>query len=189
MKILLASGSPRRAKILEAAGVAFVVRKTDAPEVSVPHDPEHTVVANATAKLKAAWAADMDADVAGVLAADTIVWFKDRIYGKPRDLAEAAEFLRELGGQTHVVFTGVAFAGRDGAIRTACARSDVTFHPLDEAKIADYVARVKPVDRAGAYDIDESGDLIVASYTGSYENIMGLPLEPLAAFGILPPTT
>ena len=51
------------------------------------------------------------------------------------------------------------------------------------------MARVRPTDRAGAYDIDESGDLIVASYTGSYENIMGLPLEPLVAFGILPPTT
>ena len=189
MKIILASGSPRRAKILEAAGVAFVVRKTDAPEVSIPHDPRRTVVANATAKLKAALAEGMDDDVAGVLAADTIVWFANRIYGKPRDLDEAAAFLRELGGQTHVVFTGVAFAGRDGAIRTACARSDVTFHPLDEAKIAEYVARVRPTDRAGAYDIDESGDLIVASYTGSYENIMGLPLEPLAAFGILPPTT
>ena len=186
MKILLASGSPRRAKILEAMGVAFAVRKTDAPEVSFPHDPERTVVENATAKLTAAWAAGLEADVAGVLAADTIVWFANRIYGKPRDLAEAAEFLRTLGGQTHVVFTGVAFARRDGAIRTACARSDVTFRPLDEAMIAEYVARVKPVDRAGAYDIDESGDLIVASYTGSYENIMGLPVGPLRTFGILP---
>ena len=188
VKILLASGSPRRAKILEAHGVAFDVRKTDAPEVSFPHDPERTVVENATAKLKAALAAGVPADVSGVLAADTIVWFANRIYGKPRDLAEAAEFLRALGGRTHAVFTGVALAGRDGAIRTACARSEVTFHPLDEATIAAYLARVRPLDRAGAYDIDESGDLIVASYAGSYENIMGLPLEPLAAFGVLPPS-
>ena len=61
----------------------------------------------------------------------------------------------------------------------------MTFHPLDEAKIADYVTRVRPTDRAGAYDIDESGDMIVASYSGSYENIMGLPVEPLREFGIL----
>ena len=182
MRLTLASQSPRRAKILADLGVEFDVVKTDAPEVSLPHDPEGTVVANARAKLQACGRAP-------ALAADTIVWFAGKIYGKPRDLNEAAAFLRELGGQTHVVFTGVAFAGRDGAIRTDCARSDVTFRPLDESKIAEYVARVRPTDRAGAYDIDESGDLIVASYTGSYENIMGLPLEPLAAFGILPPTT
>ena len=84
-----------------------------------------------------------------------------------------------------MVFTGVAYAEPDGGTRTACARSDVTFHPLDEAKIAEYVARVKPTDRAGAYDIDESGDLIVESYSGSYENIMGLPVEPLKEFGIV----
>ena len=191
MKIVLASGSPRRAKILEAAGVDFTVVKTDAPEVSIPHDPGRTVAENALAKLKAAQAAlalRPMAGLGGVLAADTIVWFDGRIYGKPRDLAEAAEFLRELGGQTHTVFTGIAFAGPDGTVHTACERSGVTFHPLDEAKIAEYVERVRPTDRAGAYDIDESGDLIVASYTGSYENIMGLPLEPLVAFGIVAPS-
>ena len=189
MKIVLASGSPRRAKILETAGVEFVVLKTDAPEVSIPQDPERTVKENAAAKLKAAQVELARQHVPGytcVLAADTIVWFDGRIYGKPRDLDEAAEFLRELGGRTHAVFTGVAFAGSDGSVRVACERSDVTFHPLDEAKIAEYVARVKPTDPAGAYDIDESGDLIVASYAGSYENIMGLPLKPLAEFGLLP---
>ena len=187
MKIVLASGSPRRAKILEAAGVEFTTLKTDAPEVVMPHDPVRTVTENATAKLKAALAelARTHSEEDGTLAADTIVWYAGRIYGKPRDLDEAVQFLRELGGRTHTVFTGIAFAGRDGVIRTACERSDVTFHPLDEAKIAAYVARVRPTDRAGAYDIDESGDLIVASYTGSYENIMGLPLEPLKKFGIL----
>ena len=188
-RLVLASASPRRAKILESLGVEITVLKTDAPETSIPHDPERTVSANAAAKLDAALAElrrrNGEEWRGGVLAADTIVWFDGRIYGKPRDLAEAAEFLRELGGRTHSVFTGVAYAGPDGARRTACVRSDVTFHPLDEAKIADYVARVKPTDRAGAYDIDESGDLIVASYAGSYENIMGLPEEPLRKFGIL----
>ena len=189
MKIVLASGSPRRAKILEAAGVEFVVLKTDAPEVSIPHDPIRTVTENAAAKLKAALAELERQPVpgcSGVLAADTIVWFNGRIYGKPCNLDEAAVFLRELGGRTHSVFTGVAFAGPDNLVRTAYERSDVTFHPLDETLIAEYVARVRPTDRAGAYDIDESGDLIVASYSGSYENIMGLPLNPLAEFGILP---
>lgn len=193
--LVLASGSPRRAKILEDAGVRFRIVKTDAPETVRPDDPEGTVVANARAKLEAAIDAlregrassrppRMGQRTTPILAADTIVWFNGRIYGKPRDLAEAARFLRELSGNTHVVFTGIAYAAPDGAILTAVSRSDVTFRHLDDDAIASYIKRVNPIDRAGAYDIDESGDLIVESFTGSYENIMGLPLEPLATFGI-----
>ena len=172
MKITLASGSPRRAKILRDLGVEFDVVKTDAPEASYPHDPERTVRENALAKGAAAQGER-------VLSADTIVWFDGRIYGKPRDLGEAKEFLRELSGNVHTVFTGVAF---DGDVKVA--RSDVKFHELSDADVEEYVARVRPTDRAGAYDIDELGELIVDSYTGSYENIMGLPLEPLHEWGI-----
>ena len=185
--LILASGSPRRAKILRDLGVDFEIVKTEAPEVSIPHDPVRTVTENACAKLRAAVPATSTALPQGraILAADTIVWFNNRIYGKPRDLDEAKEFLRELSGQTHVVFTGVAFRAADGTERTACVESHVTFRALSEEMIEEYVARVHPTDRAGAYDIDESGDLIVASYTGSYENIMGLPIEPLRDFGLL----
>ena len=185
--LILASGSPRRAKILRGLGVDFEILKTEAAEVSIPHDPVRTVTENACAKLRAAVPATSTALPQGraILAADTIVWFNNRIYGKPRDLDEAKEFLRELSGQTHVVFTGVAFRAADGTERTACVESHVTFRALSEEMIEEYVARVHPTDRAGAYDIDESGDLIVASYTGSYENIMGLPIEPLRDFGLL----
>ena len=172
--LTLASGSPRRAKILRDLGVDFMIEKTDAPEVSYPQDPERTVRENALAK---------GAALAGrrkVLSADTIVWFGNRIYGKPRDFEEAKEFLRELSGQTHTVFTGVAF---DGEVKVA--ESGVTFRQLSDEAIDDYVARVRPTDRAGAYDIDESGDLIVESWTGSYENIMGLPVEPLREWGLV----
>lgn len=172
MKIILASGSPRRAKILSDLGAEFDVLKTDAPEVSYPYDPERTVRENALAKGAAA-------NTIRVLSADTIVWFANHIYGKPRDLAEAKVFLRELSGQVHTVFTGVAF---DGDVKVV--RSDVKFRELSDADIDEYVARVKPTDRAGAYDIDESGDLIVESYSGSYENIMGLPVGPLKEWGI-----
>ena len=187
-ELVLASGSPRRAKILSDLGVRFRVLKTDAAEVSFPHDPERTVSANAVAKLDAALAALAardDRGWSGVLAADTIVWFAGRIYGKPRDFDEAKVFLRELSGNTHTVFTGVAYESADGSRCVECCRSDVTFRILDEAAISTYVERVRPLDRAGAYDIDESGDLLVASTKGSYENIMGLPVEPLDAFGIL----
>ena len=115
-----------------------------------------------------------------VLSADTIVWFDGRVYGKPRDLDEAREFLRELSGNVHTVFTGVACDGEAKVVR-----SDVRFRRLDDAAIDDYVERVRPTDRAGAYDIDESGELIVEGYTGSYENIMGLPVEPLREWGIV----
>ena len=171
--LILASGSPRRAKILKDLGVAFTVVKSDAPEVSYPHDPERTVCENARAK---------GAAVSGenILSADTIVWFSGRIYGKPRDIDEAKEYLRELSGNVHTVFTGVAYNGEVKVVK-----SDVKFRQLSDAMIDEYVARVKPTDRAGAYDIDESGDLIVESYTGSYENIMGLPVEPLREWKIV----
>ena len=178
-RLTLASQSPRRAKILADLGVEFDVVKTDAPEVSLPHDPEGTVLANARAKLLACGRAP-------ALAADTIVWFDGKIYGKPRDLDEARTFLRELSGNTHVVFTGVACLAHGTApVLTACARSEVRFRQLSDAAIEEYIARVRPLDRAGAYDIDQSGDLIVASYNGEYENIMGLPVEPLRRFGII----
>ena len=188
--LILASGSPRRAKILKDLGVEFTVVKSDAPEVSYPHDPERTVKENALAKGAAGTAPPREATSLrgggvspaqkSILSADTIVWFNNRIYGKPKDLAEAKEYLRELSGNVHPVFTGVAY---NGAVKVV--KSDVKFRELSDAMIDEYVARVRPTDRAGAYDIDESGDLIVESYTGSYENIMGLPVEPLKDWGIV----
>jgi len=179
--LTLASGSPRRAKILREHDVDFVIAKSDAPEVCYPDDPERTVRENALAKGNVVNSEDQRIrGVGGVLSADTIVWFNNKVYGKPKDLEEAKEYLRELSGNVHTVFTGVAY---DGDVRVC--RSDVKFHALSDAKIDEYVARVKPTDRAGAYDIDESGDLIVKSWTGSYENIMGLPLEPLREWGII----
>ena len=174
--LTLASGSPRRAKILRDLGVDFVVEKSDAPEVCWPHDPERTVRENALAK----GAAAKNAGGGRVLSADTIVWFDGRVYGKPRDLDEARKFLRELSGNVHTVFTGVACDGEAKVVG-----SDVRFRRLDDAAIDEYVERVRPTDRAGAYDIDESGDLIVEGYVGSYENIMGLPVEPLREWGIV----
>ena len=179
--LILASGSPRRAKILKDCGVEFTVVKSDAPEVSYPHDPERTVRDNALAKGAVFnTEAQRHRGASGVLSADTIVWFSGKIYGKPKDLEEAKAYLRELSGNVHTVFTGVAYNGEVKVVK-----SDVKFRELTDAMIDEYVARVKPTDRAGAYDIDESGDLIVESYTGSYENIMGLPVEPLREWGIV----
>ena len=213
--IILASGSPRRAKILRDLGLEFEIARSDAVEVAYPEEPERTVVENALAK-GAAVAGRFRGRPASqpfdILSADTIVWFEGKIYGKPKDLDEAREYLRTLSGKTHIVFTGLAlhrlgsagsspatgfaspcapkpsgdtglaatgFSSAASAVETAVVRSEVKFRELSEARIEEYVARVRPLDRAGAYDIDESGDLIVESYTGSYENIMGLPVEPV----------
>ncbi|MGN0846701.1 MAG: Maf family protein [Kiritimatiellia bacterium] len=177
MPLTLASQSPRRAKILADFGVDFVVLKTDALEVSIPAEPERTVVENAVRKLRACGCVP-------ALAADTIVWLDGVIYGKPVDMDEARRFLRGFSGRTHSVFTGVAYADGSG-VRTACCRSDVTFRELSDADIDRYVARVHPTDRAGAYDIDDCGEWLVASYMGSYENIMGLPVDPLREWSIV----
>ena len=187
--LILASGSPRRAKILEKLGVQFRVVKTDAEEVAIEpertYDAEETgsiVEQNACLKVWAGFKA-AGGSSGGILAADTVVWFRNRILGKPKDLSEAAEYLRMMSDKVHSVFTGVAYlppdATEDDEQRFAIVESKVKFRKLSDAMIDEYVARVKPTDRAGAYDIDESGDLIVESYTGSYENIMGLPVEPL----------
>ena len=99
---------------------------------------------------------------------------------EPRDLDEARRFLRELSGNTHSVFTGVAFNGK-----TAVCRSLVKFRPLTDEEIDEYVAKVNPLDRAGAYDIDVSGDFLIESWQGERENIMGLPVAPLKEWGIV----
>ena len=193
--LILASGSPRRAKILKKLGVQFRVVKTDAEEVVIEparmYDAEETgaiVEQNACLKVWAGFKAAGGSE-GGILAADTVVWFRNQILGKPKDLDEAAEYLREMSGKVHSVFTGVAYlppgATEDDEQRFAIVESKVKFRKLSEKMIAEYVARVKPTDRAGAYDIDESGDLIVESYTGSYENIMGLPVEPLREWKIV----
>lgn len=193
--LTLASGSPRRAKILTQHDVAFRVLRTDAEEVAIQpgrmYNAEETgaiVERNACLKVWAGFKA-AGGGAGGILAADTVVWFRNRILGKPHDLDEAAQYLREMSGKVHSVFTGVAYlppgATEDTEQRFALVESRVRFRTLSEAMIADYVARVRPTDRAGAYDIDESGDLIVESWTGSYENIMGLPVEPLREWGIV----
>ncbi|MBO5941596.1 MAG: septum formation protein Maf [Kiritimatiellae bacterium] len=177
MTTILASKSPRRAKILSDIGWTFKVEPTESEEVSIPYAPKRTVLANAALKLNACRKNNPDAEI---IAADTIVWFNGRIYGKPKDIDEARAFLRQLSGKTHSVFTGVAYcASGGGSLETCVTESLVKFKDLSDEIIERYVASVNPVDRAGAYDIDECGDLIVESYTGSYENIMGLPTEPL----------
>lgn len=188
-RFILASASPRRSELLAQLGVAFevvVAEVTEHEESST--DPRHMVAHNAA--LKADWVAARHGD-ALVLGADTTVCIDGLVLNKPRDLADARTMLARLSGRTHQVYTGLAVRRpRDGLQIDEIVASDVVFRPLDAATIDLYLSRVNVLDKAGAYAIQEHGDLIVAEYRGSRTNIVGLPLEStkqiLTRCGLLP---
>lgn len=175
--IILGSKSPRRGKILRELGCRFEVCAVDTPEMCDAADPVRTVVENATAKYQACRELHPEA---AIITADTLVWFDGRLIGKPNDMRQAADFLRGFSGQLQVVYTAVALGTAHATtpdIRVEAA--SVRFKKLSECAIAHYLARTQPLDRAGAYDIDESGDLLIAAWHGSRTNIMGLPAAPV----------
>ena len=175
-RLILASASPRRRELLSQLGVPFTVFVADITEHEDPTTDPRTMVSH-NAALKADWVAARHPE-SWVLGADTTVFLDGHALNKPRDLAEARAMLRRLSGRTHTVFTGLALRRQLGGYRADGGEaSDVTFHPLTEAVIADYLGKVHTLDKAGGYAIQEHGDLLVAGRTGSFSNIMGLPLE------------
>ena len=160
---------------MREAGYVFEVVAPEADEVMDAADPAGTVARNAAAKHDACRALRPDA---AVLAADTLVWFDGRLVGKPRDADEAAAFLRAFSGRPQTVFTAVAFS-RPGESRpqVRIEASVVCFRKLSEAMVEEYVRLVRPFDRAGAYDVDEHGDMLVEEIVGSFTNVVGLPME------------
>lgn len=185
--LVVGSASPRRHKLLRKLGLDFEVLEPQAREIHDAADPVGTVVHNALAKHVFCRLARPDACI---LTADTLVWFEGRLIGKPRDIDEAAVFLRSFSAHTQIVYTAVALSLPGNAPDLRVAASSVRFKVLSEATIETYLRRTRPLDRAGAYDIDENGELLIAGHTGSYANIMGLPIETvadwLAARGLLP---
>ena len=160
---------------MREAGYDFEVVVTDTGELADSADPVGTVTHNALAKLAACRAVRPDADI---LTADTLVWFNGKLVGKPRDEAEAASFLRAFSGRQQTVFTAVAFsrAGEAGP-KVRVEASLVRFKELSEEEIANYIRIVHPIDRAGAYDVADNGDMVVADVVGSFTNVVGLPME------------
>ena len=173
---ILASASPRRKQLLGELGLAFDVVVADVTEHEDPDtDPRHMVTHNAA--LKADWVATRHPD-AWVLGADTTVFIDDRVLNKPADLAEARAMLQRLAGRTHTVFTGVALRRvATGLQIDEGVTSEVTFKPFDDAVIDAYFKVVNPLDKAGAYGIQDGRELIVERWEGSFTNIMGLPME------------
>jgi len=176
--LILASASPRRRELLAQAGIPFTVVVADVTEHEAEDsDPREMVRHNAA--LKADWVAARHPE-ATVLGADTTVFIDRTVLNKPRDAADARAMLRRLSGRTHTVFTGMAVRRlSDGLKLDEGVASEVTIKPLDEAIIELYLSRVHTLDKAGGYAIQEQTDLIVAGYTGSLTNIVGLPVDEM----------
>ena len=177
INLILASASPRRKRILEDLGVDFDVVIPEIEEVHWDDRPEASVRENARLKCTACAALHPDARI---IAADTLVVFEGKPLGKPTSLDEAALFLKAFSGKSQEVYTGVAFYTPGTPIQTVVDTSTVTFRKLTDKTIQEYFADVNPLDKAGAYDIDQRTDLIIKSWTGSRTNIMGLPRQIIA---------
>ena len=190
MNLLLSSNSPRRKQLLAGLGIPFEVRVLPGIDESYPEDlpVEEVPVYIANEKAQAYKSLMTPEDV--VITADTVVVLDDQILGKPADASEATAMLRALSGKTHRVITGVCISGQT-VHRAFAVVSYVTFKQLEEQEIAYYIEHYKPVDKAGAYGIQEwIGYIGVTGLQGSYFNVMGLPVqriyEELKSLGILP---
>lgn len=178
--MILASASPRRQELLHQLISDFEVVPSDAPEV---HDEQLTAweMAQVNAYRKARVVAKKFPDRL-VLGADTLVYLDrdTKLFGKPADRQDAARMLGELQGRVHAVITGVCLLHlRSHRQRIFADWTDVRFHPLTPKQIMDYLALMNPLDKAGAYAIQEHGERIVAEISGSYSNVVGLPVERL----------
>ncbi len=174
---VLASASPRRRDLLAGLGLHPRLTPTGADETWPGGPPGAAVETLAARKARAADATDAEL----VLAADTVVVLDGDVMNKPATTGEAAAMLRRLSDATHTVYTGIALA-HGGRLVTAHAATGVTFAPLGDDEIAAYVATGSPMDKAGAYGIqDDLGALFVARIDGEYTNVVGLPLRTLYA--------
>lgn len=176
--IILASASPRRSELLRQLGVDFCVVPSDATELH-QNDLTAREVCQVNAYRKAHAVAKKYPDSL-VLGADTLVYLGGELLGKPADLAEAYQMLERLQGKTHQVVTAICLIHlRQHKQSVFSEATQVTFRPLDAVEIQRYLVQTNPLDKAGAYAIQEHGDLIVEKISGSYTNVVGLPVERL----------
>lgn len=177
--VVLASNSPRRRELLADLGIEFTVRTLKGIDESYPHDLPVLEIAEYISRKKArAYQAEMAEDEL-IITADTVVILGDEVLGKPADADDARRMLRELSGKTHKVVTGVTIVTAN-ATRSFSAVTDVEFAPLSDEDIDYYVDNYRPLDKAGAYGIQEwIGCMGVRHINGSFYNVMGLPLHRL----------
>lgn len=177
VKIVLASNSPRRKELLAGLDIPFEVRVLDNIDESYPETLPTKEIAGYISKKKADAYRQTMADDELIITADTIVVLGQEVMEKPKDDEEARRMLRELSGKTHQVITGVCLTTKDKQSNFS-VETDVTFKTLSEEEIDYYVAHYRPLDKAGAYGIQEwIGHIGVTGLNGSYFNVMGLPVQ------------
>ena len=172
--IILASSSPRRRRLMLEAGFNFEIIVSDAEEICdkfmIPWD---LTVQNA--QIKASPIAQNNQEKI-VIGADTVVSLDNEIFGKPSDMEEAVKMLARLSGRTHIVTTGVCIIQKEKN-ETFYVNTEVTFKPLSGKEISQYVKVINPLDKAGAYAAQDHGELIIEKYSGSFTNVVGLPMS------------
>ena len=175
MKLVLSSNSPRRRELLSGLDIPFEVRLVEGIDESFPADlPTDEIAEFVAGKKAAAYAAGEDEII---ITADTIVVLDGEVLGKPRDMADAANMLRKLSGRTHRVITGVCVKNPVRR-KSFSVVSEVTFKVLSDGEIDYYLSHYKPLDKAGAYGVQEwIGYIGVTSLSGSYYNVMGFPIQ------------
>lgn len=179
LNIILGSQSPRRRELMSGLDIPYRAISIDADE-SYPQELEGGDIPIYISRAKArAYIAHLHDDDL-LITADTIVWLNGKMLGKPHDESEAREMIRQLSGKVHQVYTGVTFTRMiDGAavMESLVDKTDVTFRSLSEEEIAYYVEHYKPLDKAGAYGVQEYiGYIGVSGMNGSYFNVMGFPI-------------
>ena len=178
-KIILASNSPRRKELLSGLGVDYEVKTLPDVDESYPDGLSGEEIAKHIARGKAeAYRSLIQADEL-VITADTIVWLDGTVMGKPKDEEEAKDMLMRLSGKTHQVITGVCLTTASTQ-KTFATVTDVTFATLTDEEVDYYVTRYQPMDKAGSYGVQEwIGFVGVENLSGSYFNVMGLPIQRL----------
>lgn len=178
-KVILASNSPRRKELLAGLGVDYEVRTLPDVDESYPETLQGADIPLFIAKEKADAYQSMIQPDELMITADTIVWLDGKVLGKPKDREDALQMLRDMSGRTHEVFTGVCITTTEWQ-RSFSAQTEVRFSELNEEEISYYVDKYQPMDKAGAYGVQEwIGFIGVENISGSYYNIMGLPVQRL----------
>ena len=178
LKLFLASRSPRRRELLKRAGYSFkIVASSYVEKVDAWRTPSGNAMNMARGKTECA---RVRANAGCVLGADTFIYFHGRIMGKPKNMRDACRILRLLSGKAHYVYTGLALRSlATGKVRTSYAKSKVVFKKLSGDVIEEYIQKNRPLDKAGAYAIQEDGRKLIQAIYGSRSNVIGLPMELL----------
>lgn len=178
--MILASASPRRKELLSYIADDFKVIPAKGEE-NIPDgsSPEETVYMLSRQKAEEIYSTYKNETI---IAADTIVSIDGKILGKPHDKHEAFEMLSALSGRTHAVYTGVCIITKNGERMSFTEKTEVEFYPLSENDIRSYIATGDPMDKAGAYGIQEKGAFLVKGIIGDFYNVMGLPIAQLKRY-------